>query len=229
MNDGRSFLPHVLTKEAIDAEYTRRGDALGWSFLTCPAANLKQATVAIVTTNPGGRVFEAPRWSCEEGSSYVVEEWLSCKAGEQQLQRQVQRMCALVPADPAEVLSGYFIPFRSPSMVDLRKRREAICYASELWQTVFQSAPQIRLILVFGLDVARKIATLLRAAPGVSYPAGWGKQVLQSWDSLDDRRIVGLPHLSRFGLFGSKGTAIAEASFRSAISKAEPLDPAVKG
>jgi hypothetical protein len=110
MEDKDTFSPAT-----IQAAYQRLGHRLGWRLLTCPARNIESATVALVTINPGGANFEPPRWSVEAGSAYVIERWKGRPPGQETLQRQVRRMFEIMNVKPAEALSGYLVPFRSPS------------------------------------------------------------------------------------------------------------------
>src|ERR1700730_2738575 len=75
----------LLSSTSIQAEYQRLGHTLGWRFLTCPEENIGTASVALITINPGGASFEAPRWSVEEGSAYAIERWKGCAPGQETL------------------------------------------------------------------------------------------------------------------------------------------------
>src|SRR4051812_36399658 len=95
MSEGRSF-----SQSSIEAEYERLAHTLGWRLLTCPARNVESASVALITSNPGGSVREPPRWSVEDGSAYVIESWKNRPPGEENLQRQVRRMCEVMRLHP---------------------------------------------------------------------------------------------------------------------------------
>jgi hypothetical protein len=54
----------------IEAAYERLGHQLAWRFLYSPARTLAPGTqIATVGANPGGRTYEPPRPSVEEGNA----------------------------------------------------------------------------------------------------------------------------------------------------------------
>ena len=103
--------PKMVSQDSIEAEYKRLGHHLGWRFLSCPERNIENATVALITLNPGGGKYEPSLWSVEGGSAYVIESWKGFPPGEEPLQRQVRRMFEIMGVSPDEVLSAHFVPF----------------------------------------------------------------------------------------------------------------------
>ncbi len=204
----------MLSFAIIEAEYQRLGSNLGWRFLTCPERNIKDADMALVTINPGGRVFEPARWSVERGSAYVVESWKGSAPGEERLQRQVRRMFELLGVNPTDVLSGYLVPFRSPDWGQLAHKGESLAFGVRLWRCVF-SHSRAKTVFAFGKESAGYLAEVLTATLASRSYAGWGDQTIDEYRFGAGGRMIVLPHLSRYGLFGR---AESEAAFLAALS-----------
>src|SRR5579871_2970887 len=100
----------LLSFASIAEAYDQLGHTLGWRFLTCPSRNLASPKLALISINPGGSDYEAPIWSVESGSAYVVESWKGSPPGQARLQLQVRQMFQVLDFDPAEALSGYLVP-----------------------------------------------------------------------------------------------------------------------
>jgi len=124
----------------IQAEHERLGHKLGWRLFTCPAQNIKTASVALITINPGGSTFEEPQSSVEAGSAYEIESWKKRPPGEENLQRQVRRMFAIMNVLPESVLSGYLVPFRSQRWQTLLHKPASVQFGINIWREVFKSA-----------------------------------------------------------------------------------------
>jgi hypothetical protein len=200
---------HTMTPEAVQTTYERLGYTAGWRFMTAPAANMVSSSVALVGLNPGGSAPHGPRWSQEEGSAYVIESWGGQAPGTDSLQRQVKLMLATIEEDPHRVFSAQFVPFRSPSWDALQRPQEAVAFSRELWAwTLSRSAAKVFLCL--GKNVAAvNIADLIGARLVAHTPCGWGAQTIDSYRSMDGRRVLGLPHLGRFQLFGRGKSEVA--------------------
>ena len=204
-----------LTPTAIEAECQRLGHTLGWRFLTCPEGNIGTASVALVTTNPGGASFEAPRWSVEEGSAYEIERWKGCAPGQESLQRQVTPMFQVIGVKPAEVLSGYLVPFRSQDWNKLPQKSDSIRFGVGLWRKIFEQI-SVQTVIAFGKNhCGIHVIDILGAKHHASYPAAWDKLTIDQYLFGSNQRLVVLPHLSRFKLFGRPQS---EAAFRAAIA-----------
>jgi hypothetical protein len=205
----------------IERAYVRLGHRMGWRFLGSPQATLNPETaIALITLNPDGSA-ERPdhaRESSEAGSAYVVESWRHGNApGEAPLQREVRRLFAMLAAALGEPdgdqllhrsLAAYFVPFRSPTVDALARRRESFAFASQLWARLFQHLDP-KLVITIDRGTARCLARILTEKFAVvpsrqAIPIGWGSytaEVLafESGDSL--RTLLRLPHLSRFRVF----------------------------
>ena len=74
----------------IEQRCRQNGYERGWSLLYCPWHNLIDPDVALVTMNPAGCALP-PGLSTEEGSAYVIQDWLGNGPGEAPLQKQIDR------------------------------------------------------------------------------------------------------------------------------------------
>ena len=204
-----------MNAEIIQAEHDRLGYTAGWRFMTAPERNLSTSTLAVIGLNPGGSRPHGPTWSQEDGNAYFIESWGGQAKGADPLQRQVRRMLEMLAVrDPHQVFTAQFTPFRSPSWSDLDRRAEAIAFSEMLWRWALPQSPA-RLFICIGKGVsAPRIASLLGAAPEPPSPAGWGDQTIERYRTPDGRRVIGLPHLGRFKLFGR---AQSETAFRRAL------------
>jgi hypothetical protein len=228
---------------SIEEAYLRLGHTLGWRFLTGPRATLSsRAEIGFITLNPGGDSESAdhPRASCEAGNAYLTETWGSNAPGGAPLQRQVQMLFSqlankvghdgsLIEFMDTEVMSAYFIPFRSPSLDALPHRKESLRFAISLWEGVFSSWLP-RLILTIDNDSFREIVNIFSGRPNAHtidarrFPTGWGDyqaDVLRLSGVRDDGSvaIARLPHLSRFQLFGNPTRVIQLDAFLEYIGR----------
>jgi hypothetical protein len=191
---------HFPSPVMVEAEYQRLGHRLGWRFLTCPEHNIETATLALITINPGGGKFVSPLWSVENGSAYVIERWYCLPPGGHKLQRQVRRMFEIMSVKPEEVLSGYLVPFRSPSWAALEKKTDSIQFGVDVWRKIFRRT-NAKTIIAFGKGIARCMTDILKATLLTEHCAEWGNQTIDVYQFGTDGRLILLPHLSRFTLF----------------------------
>ena len=210
------------TVKRIERFYKDRGYRLGRRFLTCSRKVLDGTPqVALITLNPGGKRQrpDHPKNSCEEGCAYLVESWKNGKPpGEAPLQIQVRRMFAELaerleyPGTPEELLkeslSGYFIPFRSPSFEELEHKREALDFGESIWSSILESV-RPGLIICIGKDTYKRLKSLVPRVYGLSganhiqIKTGWhnsGADIIE-FDESPRTRLLGLPHLSTYKLF----------------------------
>jgi hypothetical protein len=233
----------------IERAYLALGHTLGWRFLTGPKATLSSgADIGFITLNPGGKSesTEHPRASCENGNAYLTETWPGSSPGAAPLQRQVQMLFRALKAKigddssladfmDTEVLSAYFIPFRSPSIAALPCRKESLTFAVGLWEGIFASWSP-RLILTIDNESFREIVNILSARPSARridarrFPTGWGDYQadvvrLSGVREVGPVTIARLPHLSRFQLFGNPARATQlEAFLGYLVQQLQPRD-----
>lgn len=201
MNDPLEDEP-VLQAGEIEKEYRRLGYEFGWRFITCPQENAKTAKLLLVSLNPAGRGIHGPAWSQELGSAYRVESWGNYGVGAAPLQRQVQAMFSLLGLRDDQVFSAHYVPFRSPSWAELENRIAAEAFAKKLW-TRLKPRLSFERIVCIGKDApGQPIAALFDAVLEGSFPVGWGTITADRYRLPDGRKLIALPHLSRFGVFG---------------------------
>jgi hypothetical protein len=204
----------IMTPDMIEAEHNRLGYTLGWRFLMAPERNIASSEVAIIALNPGGTRRHGTSWSQEDGNAYLMEPWGGKSPGTDPLQRQVQRLCQVLNVDPDKTFTGQFVPFRSNSWSELPRRDEAVAFSRRLWRWALAQSKAQTFICVGKNVVAPEIAQLIGAKAIAAAPAGWGDQTIARYRTDDGRIVLGLPHLSRFGLFGR---AVSENAFAQAL------------
>lgn len=123
----------------------------------------------------------------------------------------------MIGVEPSDSLCAQFVPFRSRSWAELERKDEALAFASQLWTWILAVSPA-RLFVTMGKEPALHLARLLGARSTAHLPTGWGQQTIDVHQNSLGRRVVAMPHPSRYGLFGRSqdASAIAEASFRLA-------------
>jgi hypothetical protein len=187
--------------QEIQDEHDRLGHRLGWRWLATPMSTLHSASVAIITLNPGGKYYEAPILSCENGNAYFDESWKGRLAGSDPLQIQIQRLIALSGAAKANVCIGHLVPFRSPDWSSLDRKRESTTYGFSLWDGAIR-ASQFKTIFMIGNDTTQALTERLGARLIGYVQTGWGSVAASHWSSGNGRTLIGLPHLSRFAVLG---------------------------
>lgn len=213
----------MFTRDDIQKEYERLGHEKGWTFMACPEARLRTAEVVLVGMNPGGgserdQYKYGGTWDVPEGNAYYVEKW-AAGGGETAIQGQIKQWHRLLGLGEDETLCPHFVPFRSPGWADLPRKAEAVEFGRRLWNGVLKASPA-SLFITMGKEPGRQLAALLQAQHWATLPTGWGRQTIEVYDSPDGRRIVAMPHPSRFTLFGrGEASATAEQSFKAAIDR----------
>lgn len=193
----------------IEREYLTRGDALGWRLLYGPVSTAEHAEVAFIGLNPGGDRDEPdhPSFARPAGSSaYTHERWKGHPPGQETLQRQVRLLCERLEVDPVEVLAGNLVPFRSPTWGHLQNRTQALAFGVKIWRTLLATA-QPRLIIAMGREASDHVADLL-GLQLEEVKIGWG-DLAATRGRGNSLTFVGLPHLSRFRIFGRPASKAA--------------------
>jgi len=206
----------------IQAAYLALGHTLGWRFLNVSKDVLdSNPQIALITANPGGNSIPSDHGtaSCESGCAYLSESWGGSKNGQSKLQRQVQRLFDAIagqidfsPGGAALMessLIAYYIPFRSPRLDQLPRKKESLAFAHSLWSGLFgQIHP--KLILTIDHAAFKAFGGLLQQRFPTSLPdhqvmqTGWGEykaEIKRFGQGLNITTLVRLPHLSTFQLF----------------------------
>ena len=224
----------------INVAYQELGHTLGWRFLSVSRSVLDAPVkIALITINPAGKLIPAdhPWASCEDGSSYLVERWGDAPSGRSTLQIQVQEMFSLLrlsirfAGETRELIEqsliSHFVPFRSPRLDELPRKKESIAFGRRLWARLLPCASP-RLIICLGRDVQRELRKLIPGAMSAtrvdskSFATGWGEYTAEVDTYSAGRgttRLLFLPHLSTWTLFTSVTSmanmpAILQASAR---------------
>jgi hypothetical protein len=204
---------------AIQAEYIRLGHTRDWRFLASPRKTLAPGTrAAFFTLNPGEGWIDPDhgRESSEGGSAFLRERWKGHPAGEAPLQIQFKRLFAWLGLIPEETLTAYFIPFRSRDYKTLPSRSESMAFSVGLWRKIL---PVVRPLLVvcLGDTVAHGLHDIWGPAlTERQYETGWGD--VHAYVSVyTDWRLLQLPHLSRFPIFGRPQSVEPLARIREAL------------
>lgn len=209
--------------EEIKSLYKETDNDLGWSFLVSSKNNLKSnSSIALITLNPGGREFAEPVESFETGNVYCDEDWNGKGFGEESLQKQIQYLFSnLLPyyenySDYKELmdnsLMGYFIPYRSPEIKELKDKTIITNKSIELWKEIINEV-ELSLIICIGNDTHSNINKVLRELEyGISetkkLETGWGNvtaSVEKYKKETKNLTLLRLPHLSRFKIFNRTG------------------------
>lgn len=169
--------------------------------MTCPQDWRHAARLLLGTLNPEGDRQHGPAWSQEVGSACVVEAWPPYGRGQSPIQRQVRAMFAVAGVRPEEAFSAHPLPFRSPSREALNRRAQSVAFARTLWRWLPPQVPA-RLVVCIGREVGREMSS----SPGIRElapsPVGRGNVTASAGEAGDGRRLVVLPHLSRYQLVG---------------------------
>lgn len=218
-----------FTKADIQTEYERLGYELGWTFMMSPEQSLKDATIALVGLNPGGGRSIADRdfgsiWDCPRGNAYFTERWGPDNT-KTPIQHQIKAWHDALDVGGHETFCAQFVPFRSPDWAALPRKSDALAVAGRLWSWALTVSPA-SLFITMGKLTGQYLGEFLEGRVVATLPTGWGDATIDVWDSPSGRRVVSMPHPSRYRLFGRSGhnSDIAEASLRIAAGLAPRLD-----
>lgn len=211
-------------KAAISAAYKTLGTGLSWTFMTSSEGTLRTARVALVGLNPGGGGRESdyrPIWHQPDGNDYKRSDWKTGHGpGGAPLQIQVQELCKVAATEIDDLFSAQFVPFRSASWSSLTKREDALRFARALWTWVLANS-RFETCFTLGHLTGAELARLMQAqevkSDGRRIEVAWGAQTLRRYKAADGRRIVSLPHLSRYKLFSGDRADQRRAILRVAL------------
>ena len=195
-------------KQRIEKFYTQHGYQLGWRLLASPKATLQTADIALIGQTPGGdRDYpEHPNFCTRPGeSAYRDEVWGDYRRGEAPLQKQVCVLFDRLGVAPHDVLSGHFVPFRSPEYDELRHKKEAEAFSRKLWQDIFDVAKP-KLVIALGGVAFAGLHGILQGTEIEKISIDWGKVSARRADC-NQCVLVGLPHFSRFPIMSRKNSA----------------------
>ncbi|NII58980.1 hypothetical protein [Sphingomonas aerolata] len=210
-----------FTHSDLQLEYDRLGYELGWTFMMTPEKRLHDAGIAFIGLNPGGGRSENDRdfagiWDCPSGNAYFIERW---GPGDKKapIQNQLDAWHRALDVNDNETLCAQFVPFRSADWDGLPRKAEALAVAGRLWSWALAVSPA-SVLVTMGKLPGQYLGNLLKGRVVATLPAGWGSMTIDVWETPSGRRIVAMPHPSRYQLFGrtEPHSDTAEASLRIA-------------
>ena len=182
---------------------------------------LSQPRILVVTLNPAGnKDFPENRGfdRFHEKNAYLDISWGSYSKGEAPLQKQIallfkQLQQRIYPATSMaefareKVVTAQLIPYRSPTEISIHCKKESIELSQQMWRSLFAKWKP-GLVIAVGKTPAREMIKIFgRCREELPVRAGWGSVKIQRWVDDQGTLIVGLPHLSRFALFGRDKSA----------------------
>ena len=210
----------------VQLAYDALGHEWGWSFLSAPESQLYTAETVIVGLNPARMQGDCTadygaHWDVPAGNIYFSKNWGGGDAYTP-LHNQLLRWHELLGFGPEQTIGANFVPFRSRSWTELASPKESVRFAENLWAAVLEVIPA-HLFITMGKAAAWHLAQPLNAKHVARLPSGWGKNTIEVYDSPSGRRIVAMPHPSRFKLFHrGEASKTAEASFLAACQVTPP-------
>lgn len=213
--------PIPFTRSDLQVEYERLEYNLGWTFMMTPAERLRDASIALIGLNPGGGRSESDQdfdgiWDCPDGNAYLTERW-GPNNTKTPIQHQIEAWHNALDISENDTLCAQFVPFRSPDWDTLLRKANALAVATRLWSWALTVSPAT-LFVTMGKLSGRYFGEFLNGRVVATLPTGWGDATIDVWDTPSGRRVVAMPHPSRYQLFGraDRDSDTAEASLRIA-------------
>lgn len=173
----------------------------GFGLVYAPWAALATSQVVFLSLNPGVMPHgKEPRdISDERGNTYEVEEFTT----RSRITSQFLKMAEFMGLKPMDILPGVVAPFRSPTWSGwtAQQRNVAFELGKEFWGPVLRQ-PHVDTVIAVSDLACRAALDILGARANLDVPSGWGTARLRRYVDRDGRRIIHLPHLSRYQLFG---------------------------
>lgn len=171
----------------------------------------------VATLNPAGNVDYPDHrglYRYEGQNAYVDIDWIGHGVGQAPLQRQIQevfehlrRRTHPISIDAiafarSNVVTTQLVPFRSPSEKLLHRREDSVRFSREMWSDLFSHWSPTAVVAVGSTTGAELTAILGQVKRDRYMPTGWGEYRLLTRQFARGTRLLVLPHLSRFALFG---------------------------
>ncbi|MWV28263.1 hypothetical protein [Aurantiacibacter rhizosphaerae] len=218
---------------AISSEYHRPQEknevphVHGWSYLSTPLARRDQPKLVTIGLKPGGEWDVARDGPIQEDLSaegkepdfnaYFDQPWNN--TGFTPLQTQIQNLHKLhfqqVPKD--EILSFQYIPFRSPTWNEFpaAQRQRAARFGTHLLDWTLANIGLETTVVGFGLGVVQdRIESWFRVIESRDIEVGWGNITATVCETPKCKRLILLPHLSRYQIIGRKEFVRADEVFQ---------------
>ena len=210
--------------ERIEKSYARLGHSLGFNppIVSSVRAFEAKPRLLLMGLNPAGsRDYpeHRGRFRYEERDGYLGTSWNDYAPGQAPLQKQVAQLLRHLQRrvgdnGPLEsfarnrVVSASFIPFRSPQEASLHNRTASMEFGRSLWGDVL-SVWRPQYAVCFGGTPFPELSSLLGSSVEArDYDPQWqGALRLRVFE--DGTRLLGVPHMSRFPIFGRAESAAA--------------------
>jgi len=196
----------------------------GYRFLLCSKRLFDEKTkILFLGLNPGVDKNDVTKIysheSCEHGCAFFSEEWDGNPRGTQHLQVQVINMLEALKNELRErksteifanedVLSAYFIPFRSSELEKLANKKSIYQFAIQLWGDILKVWKPEMIITLGKVPFEKVRDTLIKDGytliPTAPFPSGWKGQTLEVVQLRKGTDIINLGrmlHLSHFKIF----------------------------
>ncbi len=198
--------------QCIDHEYEVGDHKFGWSYLYSALSSRLNPELVTIGLNPGGG-DELHDWHSERSLSFEDHGAASNAYFDQSwgvgtitpLQEQIQQLISLhFPTVVREkILSFQFVPFRSPSWAELGSPDQATRLGGSLLNWTLGHITTQTTVVVFGCGAVReRIEQWFDVLECEEYPTGWGKISASLCKSPKCKKLVFLPHLSRYQIIG---------------------------
>lgn len=218
----------------IRAGYLHVKPKLGWRFLYTPRSTFRpRVQIAVLALNPGGQRYATPSISYENGNAFRDERgW---RDDEPELlnpfQEQMIKLFAVLSrglrhADPDEIMKDSLVanlcPYRSASWSKLSSKDAALATAHKIWTDAFQVVKP-KIMVTLGRVVLNELRGIkpewfADSRRTRQIPTSWGAvECMLAGPARSSPLVIGLPHLSRFKVFGRPEGRRFEASLQAVI------------
>jgi len=210
--------------DQTESAYARLGHSLGFNPLILSSVRAFDAKprLLLMGLNPAGsRDYpeHRGRFRYEERDAYVGTDWGGHAIGQAPLQRQVAKLLRQVQRrvndhGPLElfalnrVVSASLVPFRSRGEADIHNRQASLEFGVSLWKEILGLwRPQYA--VCFGTTPFNELSLLLGTwTEAREYDPKW-QGALRVRVFRDGTRLLGVPHMSRFPIFGRAASSLA--------------------
>ena len=210
--------------DQTESAYARLGHSLGFNPLILSSVRAFEAKphLLLMGLNPAGsRDYpeHRGRFRYESHDAYLGTSWDDYPAGQAPLQRQVAQLLRQVQRRVADhgplelfalnrVVSASLVPFRSRGEADLHNRQASLNFGVSLWRAIL-SLWRPKYAVCFGTTPFNELSALLGDwTEAREYDPKW-QGALRVRVFADGTRLLGVPHMSRFPIFGRAASADA--------------------
>jgi len=191
----------------IEAACKELGHPFGFNpLLLCSQESFK-SDLMFATLNPAGNrdyPDHRGRGLYENGNAYLNSQTPLNNQIQQafaHLQRRVGYTGTPLEFARTQIVTTQLVPFRSPNWKSLHRSEESLAFVKDLWADIFSSWKPRAVVAVGGVTLDLVTELLGPELSRSSMPSGWGDVQIHLREC-KGTRLLGLPHLSRFQIFG---------------------------